>query len=205
MAAYMQTHQRDDLPDVTQSDQHVNTGTMSLALDGMLSAQAMAEFQQHLKVCSTCRTEWELWQSVADLLVEAPLVAPAPGFVARFESRVEVRQRRRWELLGGLVLITSSVTIWSLLAAGFTLVLGYWFFGHPLAISRVAALFVQIVGVGMLLLKATRLLLSGLNSPSTGLWLLIYGGCTLLLTTLWLRVLQRRPLLGRHRTPVARS
>jgi hypothetical protein len=47
--------------------------SMSLALDGMLSANEERELRAHLARCPSCRAEWEALQAVSYLLGQVPL------------------------------------------------------------------------------------------------------------------------------------
>lgn len=78
---------------------------MSLAQDGMLSGTQTRLLHTHLASCPLCQTEWEAMTFVSQMFRAAPMVAPAPGFVGRFQARLALReeQRRRgmiWLLLG---------------------------------------------------------------------------------------------------------
>lgn len=78
---------------------------MSLAQDGMLSSTQTRLLHTHLALCPPCQTEWEAMTFVSKMFHAAPMVAPAPGFVGRFQARLAYReeQRRRgmvWLLLG---------------------------------------------------------------------------------------------------------
>ena len=81
------------------------TEWMSLAQDGMLNSTQTRLLHAHLAACPPCRRQWEAMTLVSQILRAAPMVAPAPGFVARFQARLAYReeQRRRaliWILLG---------------------------------------------------------------------------------------------------------
>lgn len=78
---------------------------MSLAQDGMLNSTQTRLLHTHLAACPPCQTEWEAMTFVSRMFRATPMVAPAPGFVARFQTRLAYReeQRRRmmiWLLLG---------------------------------------------------------------------------------------------------------
>ena len=68
---------------------------MSLMLDGRLSARERAELMAHLATCEECRAQWAAFQQVDRVLTRAALVAPAPGFAARFAGRLARQPARR--------------------------------------------------------------------------------------------------------------
>jgi predicted anti-sigma-YlaC factor YlaD len=106
---------------------------MSMAQDGMLSRTQMHVLHTHIAVCPPCMTVWESMTAVSQMFRAAPMIAPLPGFVKRFEARLAYRreQRRRamvWLLLGigaialGFLALPSLIGVLSL--AGY-LVLPY--------------------------------------------------------------------------------
>jgi len=78
---------------------------MSMAQDGMLNGTQTRLLHTHLASCPLCQTEWEAMTLVSQMFRAAPMAAPAPGFVERFQARLAYReeQQRRgmvWLLLG---------------------------------------------------------------------------------------------------------
>jgi hypothetical protein len=78
---------------------------MSLAQDGMLSGTQTRLLHVHLGTCPPCQTEWEAMTLVSQMFRAAPMVAPSPGFVERFEAKLALHQEQRrrgmiWLLLG---------------------------------------------------------------------------------------------------------
>lgn len=93
---------------------------MSLAQDGMLSGTQTRLMLTHLDSCPPCQTEWEAMTFVSQVFRAAPMVAPAPGFVERFQARLAYReeQRRRgmvWLLLGMGAFALLALTLPSLI------------------------------------------------------------------------------------------
>jgi len=68
---------------------------MSLMLDGRLNAREQADLTAHLATCEECRARWAAFQQVDRVLTSAALVAPAPGFAARFAGRLARQPARR--------------------------------------------------------------------------------------------------------------
>ena len=68
---------------------------MSLMLDGRLNARERADLTAHLATCEECCARWAAFQQVDRVLASAALVAPAPGFAARFAGRLARQPARR--------------------------------------------------------------------------------------------------------------
>ncbi|MCB0201999.1 MAG: zf-HC2 domain-containing protein [Caldilineae bacterium] len=98
-------------------DEHeIFSESMSLALDGMLADAEQAAFDQHLAACEPCRTRWLKWQRISDVLWVEPFAGPAPGFALRVDDLVQREQRRKERILGGVVLVGGTVSIWMVAA-----------------------------------------------------------------------------------------
>ena len=81
------------------------TEWMSLAQDGALNSTQTRLLHAHLAACSLCQTQWEAMTLVSQMFRAAPMIAPAVGFVDRFQVKMAYhRERRRrtmiWLLLG---------------------------------------------------------------------------------------------------------
>jgi hypothetical protein len=81
------------------------TEWMSLALDGILGPTETRLLHSHIASCASCADTWQAMQQVSSMLRATPMAEPQPGFVRRFETRLDYRaeQRRRtlvWMLLG---------------------------------------------------------------------------------------------------------
>lgn len=109
-------------------DEHeIFSESMSLALDGLLAGAEQAAFEQHLALCESCHTRWLKWQRISDVLWYEPFAGPAQGFALRVDSLVQHEQRRRERLLGGLVLVGGTVSIWTVMVLSvlITVVVGF--------------------------------------------------------------------------------
>jgi predicted anti-sigma-YlaC factor YlaD len=98
------------------------TEWMSLAQDGMLDRTQMHVLRTHIDTCPSCRNVWEAMTAVSRVFRAAPMVAPASGFVQRFEARLAYREelRRRamiWLLLGIGVVALALLALPSILGA----------------------------------------------------------------------------------------
>lgn len=104
-----------EYPD-TMNEHEIFSESMSLALDGLLADAEQAIFDQHLVTCEPCRTHWLKWQRISDVLWYEPFAGPAQGFTLRVDSLVQHEQRRKERMLGGLVLVGGTVSIWAVMA-----------------------------------------------------------------------------------------
>ena len=100
---------------------HLSTESMSLALDGLLDATELQEFDAHLNACEVCRGEWLKWQRISDVFQVEPFTAPAPGFMLRVDQAVQRDEKRRERMWGGLVLVGGTLSIWTVLLMGLAL------------------------------------------------------------------------------------
>lgn len=110
------------------------TEKISLWLDNELSHPDVAELQAHLADCPACQQTYQALQRVDALLRSQAtiVVAPAPGFTVRFESRLAQQQARHnghvWWGLGVLLVgtmflfIIAGVVLGTYVSAGFNLV-----------------------------------------------------------------------------------
>ena len=114
-------------------NQHLSTESMSLALDGFLDEAERLFFDEHVQTCALCQGDWTAWQQLARLFQEEPFVGPAPGFALRVNRRLRAEQQRRERMLGGLVLVGGTLSIWSVLVAGATLATAIWLIVSPTA------------------------------------------------------------------------
>lgn len=167
---------------------------MSLALDGMLSAEEQASLETHLRACPDCRAQWARWQRVDSLLAGVPMLAPAPAFSARVLERVSQRGHRQRRLVRGALLLGGSLSVWTLallLTMG-TLALS-WALRNPSLTIHTLQVVLQMMTAGGLLLKALRLWLESMVSPALLPLLATYACVMLALTALWGWLVQLRP------------
>jgi hypothetical protein len=71
--------------------------------------------QDHLETCDQCRELQASWNDVIDLFLDVPEVEPAPGFVSRWQGRLETERqielsiRHRWQSIIMLILIGNVI------------------------------------------------------------------------------------------------
>jgi len=91
-----------------------------LLSEASLTFEEERQLQAHLQACVACRQLSLALRQVEHTLRHAPVLAPADGFVARWERRLEAEYRRqhqrqtRWMLafsLGGAMLLLALVLI----------------------------------------------------------------------------------------------
>jgi hypothetical protein len=86
-----------------------------LLSDEDLSPLDTGALDEHLLTCEHCREIKGAWMGVLDLFQEIPDIEPAPGFVNRWQERLEIdRQielsvRHRWQSIIMLVLIGNVI------------------------------------------------------------------------------------------------
>ena len=64
--------------------------------DNKLQPQEMQKVSLHVSVCSACRKELQAYQQMWELLGQYQVIAPEPGFVSRFWTRL-LANESRWE------------------------------------------------------------------------------------------------------------
>jgi hypothetical protein len=82
-----------------------------------LTWEQEAQLQAHLKECADCRRLADAWQAVDLQLRAAPLAAPQPGFVQRWEARLAADRRQIQRRQTLLVLGFSAFGVITLLAS----------------------------------------------------------------------------------------
>ena len=96
---------------------------MSLWLDGRLDRAQIEQMEAHIAACPICRATFVAWRRADRVLTSAPTVSPSLGFVARFQTRLAARRRRRYVWAGLVTLAVASVGLW-LAAVGLMAVSG---------------------------------------------------------------------------------
>jgi hypothetical protein len=109
---------------------------VSLALDGRLASDHESDLAQHLATCPGCRAEANAMRRVSTFLAGMPMVGPAYGFSLRVERRLAERSTQRRQILRGVALLTSSLSIVGVGAAaililGLGLAVLLWFGPQP--------------------------------------------------------------------------
>jgi len=85
--------------------------------------------RQHLQTCDQCYALKKTWPKVETFLITAPPVVPAPGFVNRWQERLESqRKRRERRQTVTLLAISSGGAGIALALFGFALLLHYQLF-----------------------------------------------------------------------------
>lgn len=135
---------------------HISPEAMSLALDDLLDTQERRAMKQHLEHCTECRAEWAVWQQISHMFQVEPFVGPASGFALRVDSRISRHQVRRERLLGGLLVVGGTASIWAILLLGVVLTTAFWLIISPEA-RLLAASFVVFGG------KLAALLIDGVT------------------------------------------
>ncbi len=106
---------------------------MSLALDGMLSAEEERRLDQHLLACPSCQTTWARWQRIAHVLTVEPFAGPPQGFALALDQAMQRDEKRQERLLASLVLAGGTASIMALMALGAALTTALWMAISPAA------------------------------------------------------------------------
>ena len=164
---------------------------MSLALDQRLEPDEAELFDALIAHNPALGKEWALWQAMDAMLLGAPQVTPADGFVIEFERRREQAERRR-RLWFGLGVATVTVALWCTLLLGLLGASAYLVFresGLLVALVHGAAYWYAVVHsqLSALLLTATTLL----SAPRFQAILLVYAMTAGLTLYVWVRFLRR--------------
>ena len=85
---------------------------MSLALDDEIGAADEARLNALLIAEPGCDEQWQVWQAVDAELHAVPVVLPPVDFVAKFEQRLAIQERRR-QLRTGAMFGVLAVFLWS--------------------------------------------------------------------------------------------
>jgi anti-sigma factor RsiW len=84
---------------------------MMRALDGDLPDREWRALEAHLEACDRCRARWEGLLAAEEVLQQAPLLSPPPGFVGRVMAQVDRRRARQRAFFGGLVLAAGTALL----------------------------------------------------------------------------------------------
>jgi len=167
---------------------------MSLALDGMLSPEEQGAFEAHLRTCPDCQARWTRWRQVDALLAAGPVLSPSPGFSARVLKRLRHRGQHQRRLLGGVLLLGGSLSVWGMVLLALVAAALLWTVSDPSVAIHGAQVLSHLLAAGGLLVKAVRLGLGSMVSPSVLPWLVGYACVVLVMTAVWVRLVRRRPL-----------
>jgi anti-sigma factor RsiW len=115
-----------------QTTNHDFSELMSLALDGMLSAEEERRLDQHLQACPACQSSWNRWQRVSHFLTVEPFVGPPQGFALRLDHALQRDERRQEHILASLLLAGGTATVLALIVLGAALTTGLWMAISPL-------------------------------------------------------------------------
>lgn len=103
-----------------------DTGKLLRYIDGELSEAEMLEVETRLRTDEAYQAEHLVLTRIDQLLLEAPVVEPPADFVARFETRLEQRLKRRRNLIGAsmislVLVLATGLLFWSFAASGLSL------------------------------------------------------------------------------------
>jgi predicted anti-sigma-YlaC factor YlaD len=176
---------------------------MSLALDGLLDAGAEHDLQQHIATCSTCRAEWKAMQQISELFQHSSPIGPPLGFAIRVDRQLaEKEKQRRQRTVGGLALLTGSLSLIGVTVAAVVLivagVLAWHAFATVPAVQEGAGVAGQVAeGMG-LVGKGAAFFLKDLLLRYGPPLLLLVGVVLAFLAGIWAWLYLRRPHRPHH-------
>lgn len=178
-----------DAPRQDGNEHELFSEAMSLALDGLLGEAEQQAFDQHLASCDRCHARWVKWQRISDVLLYEPFAGPAVGFALRVDGLVQREQRRKEQMLGGLVLVGGTLSIWAVLALSAAIAVGVWLATTPGVRGQLAEIFgfgSQVAAaLAANLASVPDMLLAALPSPAV---LVLALGLLAALAILWVRL-----------------
>jgi predicted anti-sigma-YlaC factor YlaD len=144
---------------------------MQAALDGVLTGEERADFEQHLAMCMDCGAEFRAFQFSLGLLASLPVPEPGPGFTAEtIRKAVKAKQRHQRQ---------------------------EWFFSWFMALVLLSASAFMVIGWVEAVQPAIGRMITGLLYGFTELWALGNGlmrVASVLLSTLWTLIRAALPL-----------
>jgi len=161
---------------------------MSLALDGMLTPDEKQALYAHLDMCPACHAIWQSWASIDQQLRAAPMVAPAPGFVARLEARQRARTLRHRGAIGALLLLSGAISTWSVLFLSAALASIWWLVNHPSVLIPFVRFATVVMDAVAIWLKLARMLGESLMALFGQPTVVVYALVMLILAMIWIRV-----------------
>lgn len=178
------------------------TALMSLALDGQVDDKDRRQLEQHLDSCAACRAEWRTMNQISALFERSEMVGPPLGFAIRVERRLADQTKKRRRVLGGLAVMTSSLSLAGVtIGAVLLLIVGAltwnWLESLPSIQQSTGAMSQFASGLGLVGKGASLFL---------GEWLLLFGpplvvllgiGLAVLLVV-WVWLYLRRPGRSHH-------
>ena len=116
---------------------HDYSELMSLALDGLLSAEEERRLDRHLAACPACQAVWLKWQRIAHVLTVEPFAGPPQGFALNVDQAMQRDESRQERIWASLVLAGGTLAVLALIVLSTTLVTALWMALSPEA--RLAA------------------------------------------------------------------
>jgi hypothetical protein len=163
---------------------------MSLSLDDALTADEARQLQMHLDGCQSCQAKWISMKRISQLFADAPLVPPPTGFAAKVNQRLAQREARRRWLLGGMILLVGTIALAVLVLP---VIIGACtalvrLSSYSLLLSHGLQLILKLISIGRPFVKAGRLTITALLSPSGRPILISYSLAIFALTAFWVRL-----------------
>lgn len=165
-------------------------------LDNQLAEDEIRELKVHTATCPNCQAALTSMRLVDQFLTSVPIMAPAPGFTSRFQTRLVARRRRHRTWAGLMILVfatmalfwgataflaVSGLALWENLASSGLLTQGV---GLVLDLGKAVAASLKLVWL------VFRSLAQGMRHPA----FVAYAVATAILSAFWTQIVTRRAL-----------
>jgi anti-sigma factor RsiW len=172
---------------------------MSLWIDNQLTQEEIRQLEGHTATCLACRASLDALRRVDRLFTSVSMISPAPGFTARFQTRLVAHRRRRRTWAGFLTLTLATLAL-VFVAAVFLTLSGLTLWGSLSANGMLAEVIGLLLDVGKAATASLKLawvivsaLAQGVRHPA----FLAYAIGTAFLVVVWTQIVTRRVLARR--------
>jgi len=165
-----------------------------LVTEDPLPPEDAKQLKVHLKHCEDCRQLQAAWLNVEGVLGNGSLVSPSPGFVTRWQKRLEIElleekyTRHRWQSWIFFIL-TFNVIVFLILALGFGFMTTYnspaeFILAYITRLSSLVSFINTIQNITLIMINT----LVGLVPQS---WWILFMTGTGLISLFWIYAIQR--------------
>lgn len=166
---------------------------ISLWIDEQLTADEVRQIEAHVAACASCRAALDSLRRLDRLLSAAPMIAPAPGFSQRFQTRLATRRRRR-RTWAGLLTLSGATLLLVLGAATLLAISGLSLWGNlPVGglLPQVTGLLLDVGQAMAVFLNLAWLIVSALARGLRHPVFIAYVATTTVLIAAWTQIVTR--------------
>jgi hypothetical protein len=167
-----------------------------LLSDDELTVEQSKALQNHLETCESCQQVVTAWKELEAVIDRSAQLAPAPGFVGRWQIRLVEHQNHQQQLRGWYVIGATGLVVASLLVL---VIVQLWSLIHA-PDAYLAAMFERLMGVLSIFLTV-RNMVSSVSIPEIGY---TFAGIVLLIgmisfmSVLWLATYRKMSMARRE-------